>query len=116
MGLLVGWCADGWPSVKYGDIYRLKPDPIVGSEQAGRRLGLVISADEAIEVIPTVVTVVPLTTRRRERVACVPVTGPGLQEPSWGLCDQVGTVSVLNPDQFSVRMASEPRGRTACDP
>lgn len=82
--------------MKYGDIYWVKPDPTIGSEQAGRRPGLVISADEAIEAIRTVVTVVPLTTRRRDWVTRVPVTGPevGLQEPSWGICEQVRTVSV----------------------
>lgn len=82
--------------MKYGDIYWVKPDPTVGSEQSGRRPGLVISADEAIEVIPTVVTVVPLTTRHRDWVTRVPVTGAevGLQELSWAICEQVRTVSV----------------------
>lgn len=82
--------------MKYGDIYWVKPDPTVGSEQSGRRPGLIISADEAIEAIPTVVTVVPLTTRQRDWVTRVAVTGPevGLQEPSWAICEQVRTVSV----------------------
>lgn len=69
--------------------------PAVGSEQAGRRPVLVISADEAIDVIPGVVTVLPLTTQNREWVTRVPVRGSetGLKDPSWAICEQVRTVS-----------------------
>ena|SRR5699024_2486487 len=81
--------------MRYGDIYWAKPDPAVGSEQAGRRPVLVISADEAIDVIPGVVTVLPLTTQNREWVTRVPVRGSetGLKDPSWAICEQVRTVS-----------------------
>lgn len=81
--------------MKYGDIYWAKPDPSVGSEQDGRRPVLVISADEAIEAIPSVVTTVPLTSRSREWVTHVPMSGSrtGLGEATWAMCEQMRTIS-----------------------
>lgn len=81
--------------MRYGDIYWAKPDPSVGSEQAGRRPVLVVSSDDAIDAIPTVVTTIPLTTRDRGWATHIPISGDttGLTQPSWALCEQVRTIS-----------------------
>lgn len=81
--------------MRYGEIYWAKPDPGVGSEQAGRRPVVVVSSDAAIETITTVVTTVPLTTRGRQWASHVPVTGAdaGLDHSSWAMCEQVRTIS-----------------------
>lgn len=81
--------------MRYGDLYWAKPDPSVGTEQTGRRPVLIVSADAAIDAIPTVVTTVPLTTRDRGWVTHIRITGEstGLTEPSWALCEQVRTIS-----------------------
>jgi len=82
---------------RYGEIHWAKPDPGVGSEQAGRRPVLIVSSDEALDVITTVVTTIPLTTRDRGWSSHVPAVGPrtGLTDPSWIMCEQVRTISVL---------------------
>lgn len=81
--------------MKYGDLYWAKPDPSVGSEQAGRRPVLVVSSDDAITAIPDVVTTVPVTTRDRGWATHVGISGAatGLARPSWALCEQVRTIS-----------------------
>lgn len=57
---------------------------------------LIVSSDEAIAAIPSVVTAIPLTTRERGWATHVRIVGgdTGLQEPSWALCEQVRTISV----------------------
>lgn len=86
---------DGRARVRYGEIYWAKPDPGVGSEQAGRRPVVIVSSDAAIETITTVVTTIPLTTRRRGWASHIPVTDveAGLDEDSWAMCEQVRTIS-----------------------
>lgn len=81
---------------RYGEIHWAKPDPGVGSEQGGRRPVLVISSDDAIGVITSIVTTIPLTTRQRDWATHILAAGPrsGLAEPSWIMCEQVRTISV----------------------
>jgi mRNA interferase MazF len=81
--------------MRYGDIYWAKPDPSVGSEQAGPRPVLVVSSDDAIDVITSVVTTIPLTTRDRGWATHIRISGPdtGLSEPSWALCEHLRTIS-----------------------
>jgi mRNA interferase MazF len=49
-----------------GDVFWYEPDPVLGSEQAGRRPAVVVSRD-AINRSSRVVVVVPLTTYRGQR-------------------------------------------------
>jgi mRNA interferase MazF len=81
--------------MKRGEIWIVNLDPIVGSEQAGQRPALILSAD-ALNASPAdLVTVLPLTSRQRplpSRVALVPPEG-GVHLPSWVICEQVRTVS-----------------------
>lgn len=81
--------------MRYGELYWAKPDPSVGTEQSGRRPVLVVSSDDAIEAIPSVVATIPVTTRDRGWGTHVRITGAatGLTHPSWGLCEQVRTIS-----------------------
>ena len=50
-----------------GDLYWLEPDPVRGSEQAGRRPAIVVSRDSVNAASPVVV-VVPLTRFRGQRL------------------------------------------------
>lgn len=81
--------------MKYGDIYWAKPDPDVGSEQAGHQPVVIVSADAAIEAITTVVTTMPLTLRRRDWVSHISIEGAetGLVPQSWAMCEQIHTIS-----------------------
>lgn len=82
--------------MRYGDLYWAVPDPGLGSEQAGRRPVLVISSDDAIDAITSVVTTIPLTTRDRGWATHVRINGShtGLGQLSWALCEQVRTISI----------------------
>lgn len=53
--------------LKRGDIVRVRLDPVVGSEQAGERPGLIISPDLINEHSP-VVLLAALTTQKTDRV------------------------------------------------
>lgn len=81
--------------MKRGHILWAAPDPHVGREQANRRPVLIVSSERALQVIPHVVTTVPLTTRERAWATRVLVTGPktGLDRPTWAICEQVRTIS-----------------------
>jgi mRNA interferase MazF len=50
-----------------GDVLWFEPDPVTGSEQAGRRPAVVLSRD-AINRASPVVVIVPLTTYRGQRL------------------------------------------------
>ncbi|MFA5566179.1 MAG: type II toxin-antitoxin system PemK/MazF family toxin [Acidimicrobiia bacterium] len=86
--------------MRYGELFWAKPDPAIGSEQAGRRPVLIISSDDAIAAIPTLVTTIPLTTRYRGWATHVPISGEatGLGQPSWALCEQLRTISTHRID------------------
>lgn len=81
--------------MRYGDIYWAEPDPSVGHEQSGRRPALIVSSNDALDVITQVATSVPLTTRERGWATHVAVSGEasGLTRSTWAICEQVRTVS-----------------------
>lgn len=81
--------------MRYGEIYWAKPDPGVGSEQAGRRPVLIVSSDEALDVFDSVLTTIPLTTSDRGWASHILLAGvsTGLQQRSWAMCEQVRTIS-----------------------
>ncbi|MEO7586883.1 MAG: type II toxin-antitoxin system PemK/MazF family toxin [Arachnia sp.] len=84
--------------MRRGEVLWAAPDPGVGHEQTGRRPVLVVSSNEALEIIPSVVTVVPLTTKERPWATRVSVAVDGDQRslalPTWAICEQVRTISV----------------------
>lgn len=81
--------------VRRGEIHWAAPDPGVGQEQSGRRPVLIVSSNDALDAIPNVLTVVPLTTRERSWGTRIAVTGAdtGLSAPTWAICEQLRTIS-----------------------
>ena len=72
-------------------------DPVVGSEQSGRRPVAIVSREAANAVLP-VVTAVPVTSRKAGRriypnEALIPAGAGGLSSESVAMAHQVRTVS-----------------------
>jgi mRNA interferase MazF len=78
-----------------GEIWWADLDPIVGSEQAGRRPVLIISSDQFHRIQSRLITVVPMTRTLRGFPLHVEVTPAetGLAAPGAIMCDQIRTVS-----------------------
>ncbi len=70
-------------------------DPTTGREQAGRRPGLIISANLLNESQAELVIAIPLTTTRRRIRSHVQVDPPegGLRRTSYIMCENLRTVS-----------------------
>lgn len=65
-----------------------------GREQAGRRPGVVIASAEYLDVVDSLMIVVPVTTRNRGWVNHIEVTGDvALPERSWAMTEQVVTLA-----------------------
>ncbi|MBQ6950523.1 MAG: type II toxin-antitoxin system PemK/MazF family toxin [Clostridia bacterium] len=81
--------------MKRGDIYFADLDPVIGSEQGGKRPVLIIQNDLGNRFSPTVI-ILPLTSRTGKHPlrTHVPITPPqgGIAKPSIILCEQVRTV------------------------
>lgn len=81
--------------MKRGDIYFADLDPVIGSEQGGKRPVLLIQNDLGNRFSPTVI-ILPLTSRTGKKAlrTHVPVSPPqgGITKPSLILCEQVRTV------------------------
>ncbi len=78
----------------YGDIYvAALPVRRKSSIQQGRRPVLVVSNDKN-NLFSSVITVVPLTTKRKKHSmpTHVPLSGFGLAKPSVALCEQIITL------------------------
>ncbi len=93
------------------DIVLVRLDPVIGSEMAKTRPGVVISADEMNAAIETVV-VCPLTTKLHPRWRSrVPITTGGKRAEI--AVDQIRTISrqriVRRNDKLSAKAAAELR-------
>lgn len=81
--------------MKRGDIYFADLDPVIGSEQGGKRPVLLIQNNLGNRFSPTVI-ILPLTSRTGKKAlrTHVPVSPPqgGITKPSLILCEQVRTV------------------------
>lgn len=64
-----------------GSVWRVRPDPVEGSEQGGTRPVVIISSDLLNQPLP-VVTVAVITTRKTERVFATEVL---VEPPEGGL-------------------------------
>lgn len=72
-----------------GSVLWTTPDPARGREQAGRRPVVVVASDDYLEVVTTLVIVVPVTTVDRGWPNHVLLGGPtGLDRPSWAMTEQ----------------------------
>ena len=81
--------------MKRGEIYFADLDPVIGSEQGGRRPVLIIQNDLGNRFSPTVI-VLPLTSKINKtplptHVPLLPPQG-GVRRPSIILCEQVRTL------------------------
>ncbi len=81
--------------VARGEIWLMDFDPIIGHEQAGRRPGLIVSADLLNESPAELVMTVPLTTTHRRVRSHVEVDPPegGLRRRSFIMCENLRSVS-----------------------
>lgn len=78
---------------KRGDIWWVELDPVVGTEQSGRRPAIVVSSNYFLESGAKRVTIVPITTRYRQFPSCVPVNKSAVvKTQSWALTDQIRTL------------------------
>lgn len=73
------------------DVWRADLNPIEGNEQAGHRPVIVVSTQMHLRLAPTLVTVMPVTTRERPLPHRVPVNS--LKHPSFAITEQVRTIS-----------------------
>lgn len=78
-----------------GEVWLVDLSPTRGHEQAGRRPGVVVSADRFNSGRAGLVFVVPLTTRFRNLPTHVEVQPPagGVHEPSWARCEDLRSVA-----------------------
>lgn len=99
--------------MKRGDIYFADLDPVIGSEQGGKRPVLLIQNDLGNRFSPTVI-ILPLTSRTGKKAlrTHVPVSPPqgGITKPSIILCEQVRTVE---KSRLMQRLGSLPNEKMA---
>ncbi len=96
--------------MKRGDIYFADLDPVIGSEQGGRRPVLIIQNDLGNRFSPTVI-VLPLTSKLNKaplptHVPLLPPQG-GIVRPSIILCEQVRTVEKSRLLRYLGRLTKE---------
>ncbi|MEW6607841.1 MAG: type II toxin-antitoxin system PemK/MazF family toxin [bacterium] len=81
--------------VTRGDMFLADLNPVVGTEQAGRRPVLIIQIDKANEVSPHTI-IIPFTTKIREAIlpshTKIPKGVGGLKEDSILLCEQIRVI------------------------
>ena len=78
-----------------GEVWLIDFGEPVGSEQAGRRPGVVVSADRLNESPAGIVIVVPCTTTRRELPSHIEIEpgDSGLDATSYAKCEDVKSIS-----------------------
>ena len=96
--------------MKRGDIYFADLDPVVGSEQGGKRPVLIIQNDLGNRFSPTVI-VLPLTSRQNKtplptHVPLIPPQG-GIRKASVILCEQVRTLEKSRLGGYLGRLTPE---------
>lgn len=96
--------------MKRGDLYFADLDPVVGSEQGGKRPVLIIQNDLGNRFSPTVI-VLPLTSSRNKaplptHVPLLPPQG-GIRRPSVILCEQVRTLEKSRLSRYLGRLTRE---------
>lgn len=92
-----------------GEIYMANLDPVVGSEQGGRRPVLVISLDRDIPRLPTIVTAA-ISTKIRDRTnPLAPILPPGqpLPEESAVFTFQLRTLDKTRLESFKGNVTAD---------
>lgn len=82
-------------TARRGEVWLIDFGEPVGSEQAGRRPGVVVSADRLNESSAGVIIVVPCTTTRRDLPSQIEIEpgASGLDETSYAKCEDVKSLS-----------------------
>ncbi len=101
------------PKPSRGDIWMLDLDPTRGHEQAGKRPGLIVSADPLNHGPAGLVIIVPITTRDRGIPFHVRIEKGegGLQQTSFAKCEDVRSVSVDRLMRRMGRVTQETMGQ-----
>lgn len=78
-----------------GEIWPVDLDPVVGSEQAGRRPVLIVSSNTFHQIQDRLIVIIPITRTRRGFRLHVEFAAEeaGLEHPGSVMCDQVRVVS-----------------------
>ncbi len=76
-----------------GDVVWVQSEIAIGREQSGRRPALVVAGPGYLEVVDTLVLVVPITTVHRGWPNHIEVVGADLQQRSWAMSEQIRTIS-----------------------
>ena len=77
--------------VRSGDVYWVRPDTVVGREQAGRRPFVVVASDTYLELVDALALGVPISTTDRRWPNHVPVALPKLT--GFAMTEQLRAVS-----------------------
>ena len=89
-------------------------DPVVGSEQGGRRPALVISSLDYSMSMSRMTLVVPCTTRKRPWPNHVPLSGPtGLARQTFAITEQPRAISVQRVRKVAGRVDEDSLIRVA---
>ena len=78
-----------------GEVWWVDLDPTRGHEQAGRRPGLIVSADEFNTGPAGLLVVLPITSKEKKIALHVEIAPPegGLRSRSWVKCEDVRSVA-----------------------
>jgi mRNA interferase MazF len=76
-----------------GDVVWVKPEIVVGREQAGRRPALVVAGAGYVQTVDRLVLVVPITAVDRGWPNHIEVLGTELQQRAWAMSEQIRTIS-----------------------
>lgn len=93
---------------RFSEVWQADLDPVVGHEQGGTRLVIIVSVDPFNENASRLVLVVPVTRTDRGVPFHVPIVPPegGLRHLSFALCEMVRSVSV-DRHQFRLGMIGQ---------
>lgn len=81
--------------VAHGQVWSVKLDPTIATEQRGTRPCVVVSIDRFNTLPIRQAIVVPLTTRERKLPHHIAVADDGgLNRPSWAMCEAIRAVSL----------------------
>lgn len=76
-----------------GEVVWVNLSPVVGSEQAGHRLAVIVASNAYLAAIPNIVIVLPVTSRDRGLPNHIELHGStGLDEPSFAMTEQPRTI------------------------
>ncbi len=80
-------------SLAPGDVIWVEPEIAIGREQSGRRPALVVASSSYLEIVNSLVLVVPITTVDRGWPNHIKIRDSALDRPSWAMSEQVRSIS-----------------------